>query len=187
VRWKGQDVFLRAAALVVREMPEVYFLLVGEPDPEESSGLEPFSLSLQELAEELGLADRVIFTGFRSDMGAVYATLSMAVHPAREAEPFGLAVAEAMASGIPVVAVNLGGPRELIEDGVSGLLVPPEDARTLARAILELLTNRERAAQLRRAGRPRAERLVALERQVRRLEELYEQALADRKGMAGSF
>jgi glycosyltransferase involved in cell wall biosynthesis len=149
---KGQEVFLRAAALVADRRPDTRYLVVGGA----LLGCEgDYPLRLQRLAEQLGLAERVRFAGHQSDVFPWLDALDVVVH-ASFGEAFGLAVVEAMALGKPVVATFAGGPAEIIEDGVSGILVPPGQPQVIAEAVLQILTRREVASMLARNAHERA-------------------------------
>jgi glycosyltransferase involved in cell wall biosynthesis len=108
------------------------------------------------LAAELGIADRVHFAGHQSDVHPWYDALDVVVH-ASFGEPFGLVLVEAMALGKPVVATAAGGPLEIIEDGISGVLIPPGDPDRLAATIDRILGDRSLAAALGRAAAERAQ------------------------------
>lgn len=174
VPWKNHGLFLRAAALTAKEFPSAIFFLAGADLYGDHPG---YRSRLEKLADELGLRDVVIFMGFRKDMPRVLAGMDMLVHPASH-EPFGRALAEAMAAGKPVVAVNSDGPRELIEDGVSGLLVPPDDAETLAIAMRRILKDRALAVRLGDAARLRIENDFRVDRMVEKIELLYREVLS---------
>jgi len=111
---------------------------------------------LRALARELGVAERVHLLGLRDDVPELLAAADLFVHPSRS-EGLPLAVLEAMAAGLPVVASRVGGIPEAVEDGVTGLLVPPEDPDALAAALGTLASDPPRRAALARAGRTRAE------------------------------
>jgi glycosyltransferase involved in cell wall biosynthesis len=139
---KGHPTLLEAWPEVLRAVPDAYLLIVGEGSRRDA---------LEAQARELRIAHRIVFTGRRDDVPAVTAALDVAVLPSyREAQ--GLSVLEAMALSRPVVASNVGGIPEMIEDGVTGLLVPPHDAGALAAAIIRLLTDHPYADMLGRAG-----------------------------------
>ncbi len=122
--WKGQDVFLRALARV----PAATGLIVGEALFGEHE-VEP---ELRSLARRLGVEDRVVFTGFRTDPGRIMAASDLVVHSSTAPEPFGRVVVEAMLAGTPVVAAAAGGPREIVDHGRTGWLVEPGDPAALA-------------------------------------------------------
>ncbi len=141
---KGHPTLLEAWPMVLRAVPDAYLLIVGEGSRRDA---------LEAQARELQIAHRVVFTGRRDDVPAVTAALDVAVLPSyREAQ--GLSVLEAMALSRPVVASNVGGIPEMIDDGVSGLLVPPHDAEALADAIIRLLQDHPYADTL-GSSRPR--------------------------------
>jgi glycosyltransferase involved in cell wall biosynthesis len=149
---KGQDVFLRAAALLAETRPDARFLVVGGA----IIGTEgSFPGSLPRLARRLGIEDRVRFTGHVDDVGPYLDALDVAVCPSRR-EAFGLAVVEALDRGVPVVATDTDGPREILAGGEAGLLVPAEDPRALADALARVLADSSLSAQLSTAGRRRA-------------------------------
>ncbi len=125
---------------------------------------------------ELGLEQSVIFTGRRDDVPAVTKSLDVAVLPSyREAQ--GLTILEAMALSRPVVASNVGGIPEMIEDGKTGLLVPPHDAGALADAILRLLTDHPLADTLGRAGHDLVHERFCVELMARTVETIYDEAV----------
>jgi glycosyltransferase involved in cell wall biosynthesis len=162
---KGHPTLFEAWPAVIRTCPEAYLLVVGEGSRREE---------LEQLARELRIAHRVVFTGRRDDVPAVTAALDVAVLPSyREAQ--GLSILEAMALSRPVVATNVGGIPEVIEDGVSGLLVEPHDAPALAAAIGRLLTDHPFADGLARAGHDVVHDRFCVELMVRAVEELYDE------------
>lgn len=151
--WKGQDVFLRALALLPAGLP-VTAVVVGSP----MFGETEYEQQLHELAAELGLADRVAFPGFVQDVPGVLAGLDVLVHASVLPEPFGQVVVEGMAAGLTVVASREGGPGEIVEDGVDGLLVAPGDPQALADVLADVLADPGRRAALGRAARVSADR-----------------------------
>lgn len=140
---KAPDLFLRAAAIVSRETERpLRWLLVGPALDDHRAYYE----EMKKLAKELGLADKVTFTGLRTDMPAILALTDVFVSPSRnEAQPNVLN--EAMVAGVPVVATDVGDCREMLRQGEWGEVVPPEDPAALAQAILRILANPERARE----------------------------------------
>ncbi len=126
---KGIDLFLEAAVLVGREMPAARFVIVGRGPDEER---------LRRLADRLGLAQRVLFAGFRDDMPDVFAGLDVFALSSLSGEGSPAVLKEAMAAGVPVAATALDGVEEIVEDARHGLLTPPGDAPALARAVILL-------------------------------------------------
>ncbi len=138
-RRKGFDVLLASMAA----MPHTYLWIAGA-GPEE--------VELQRQATALGVAERVRWLGWQQDVGGLYAACDVFACPSR-AEPLGNVVIEAWAFDAPVVATAVAGPMSLIDDGVSGVLVPPEDADAMAAAIAALVADPGKADALRGAGR----------------------------------
>jgi glycosyltransferase involved in cell wall biosynthesis len=150
--WKGQDVFLRAAALIAERVPNARFAVVGDA----ILGWEgSYPDELRQLAETLGIADRVDFVGHQDDPIAWMDAFDVVVH-ASEGEPFGLVVVEAMALGRPVVATRGGGPDDIVDDGHNGLLVAPRDHDEMAASVVRLLEDRDLAARIGAAAAERA-------------------------------
>ena len=154
-RWKGQDVFLRGFA---EAFPDggAQATIVGAP----LFGEEDYESELRELAASLGVSERVRFAGFRDDVPAELSRLDVLVHASVIPEPFGQVVIEGMASGLPVVAAGSGGPAEVMDHEVHGLLYPPRDTEALAGALLRLAGEPELRARMGRAGVERARRFA---------------------------
>jgi glycosyltransferase involved in cell wall biosynthesis len=150
---KGQDVFLRAARRILDAVPETHFVIVGErfSTKEES---RTYEANLREAASRPPLAGYVHFPGWRPDGAGIIAGLSVLAHAAHQ-EPLGRVLLEALAAGTPVAATAVGGTPEIIEDGDSGLLVPPGDDRALAAAVVRLLDEAPLARRVAAAGRDR--------------------------------
>ena len=160
---KGHRTLLDAWPAVLRACPDAYLLVVGEGSHEDD---------LKRQASDLRIGHRVIFTGRREDMPAVTAALDVAVLPSyREAQ--GLSVLEAMALSRPVVASNVGGIPEMIEHGVSGLLVPPRDPDALAAAIVRLLEDHQLADMIARTGHDLVRSRFGIEQMVSAIEDIY--------------
>jgi glycosyltransferase involved in cell wall biosynthesis len=166
--WKGQHLFLEAAAQVAVRQPDVRFRLIGAP----MFGEEGYVEELRRRCQEEPLAGRVEFTGLVQDPRPEYDQLTVAVAASVTPEPFGNVIIEAMARGVPVVAPAEGGPAEILTDGVDGVLVPPRDPDAIAAAILELLESPETAAAMAdRAAATTADRFT-IEQGARRFMEI---------------
>ncbi|WP_375493259.1 glycosyltransferase family 4 protein, partial [uncultured Jatrophihabitans sp.] len=146
--WKGQDVALRALA----HLPDLRLRVIGSP----IFGEDDYLQQLRDLAAELGVADRVDFVGFVDDVEDELRRLDALVHASTVAEPFGQVVVEGLAAGVPVIATDAGGPREIVTDHVDGLLVAPGDADAMAGALRELAGDAALRAQLAENGVRRA-------------------------------
>jgi glycosyltransferase involved in cell wall biosynthesis len=156
--WKGHELFLCIARSIANELPVARFVMVGGAIYE-TAGHEGYRATLERRARELGLTDRVVFLGERHDVPEILAALDVLVHCPTSPEPFGRALAEAMAVGTPVVAADCGGIAEIVEEGVTGFLVPPGNAGAFAAAVMELLGDPAQRLRMGAAGRRRAERL----------------------------
>jgi len=149
---KGQELFLRAAALLATSIPRVRFLVIGGA----VLGWEgDYPESLRRLAESLGIADRVTFTGHQDNVYPWFDALDVAV-TASEGDAFGLVTVEALALGRPVVGVRSAGTAEILEDGYSGILVPPDEPDAMAQAIASILIDDALSSRLRSGAAERA-------------------------------
>jgi len=151
--WKGQDVFLRAFARAFPDGSE-RARIVGAPLFGESA----YQHELERLVAELGLAERVHFTGHRDDVVAEYGRADVLVHASTLPEPFGQVIVEGLAAGLPVLASDAGGPREILTHGETGLLHRPGDAVELAAHLRLVADDAALRARLRVAGLQVAER-----------------------------
>jgi glycosyltransferase involved in cell wall biosynthesis len=167
-RLKGLENFLEAAAMVRAHVPAARFLVVGETSPMDRDYLR----ELQEYAVRCGVEGSITFTGLRSDVPAVLASLTVSVMPSLN-EALSNVVLESMAAGAPTVATRVGGTPEAVVDGVTGILVPPADSAALADAIVHLLKNPQLAAHLGHAARARIADHFSVRRMVRATEDLY--------------
>lgn len=156
--WKGQDDAIRALAELAGSEQPRYLLLVGSAKFA-GSGTQYHNLAyerdLHALVEELGLADRVLFLGERADVPDVLAATDVLLLPSWR-EAFGRIAIEAMAMAVPVVATEVGGPAEIVDDGVDGLLLPPRQPSRWASGLGPLLDDPSRRAEMGAAARARA-------------------------------
>ena len=143
---KGHEVLIRAVPTVLASFPEAHFVIVGG----DLDGLhhQRYAAHLRRLPVELGIGSAVTFTGFRDDVPQIMAAADVVAHCSTHPDPFPGVVLQGMALGKAVVASDIGGPREQIEDGLSGILVAPGDPVVLARAITDLLGDPARRASL---------------------------------------
>jgi glycosyltransferase involved in cell wall biosynthesis len=172
---KGLEYFIDAAAAVGRRFPDARFLVVGEGLFGHKGGVArdvAYQRELERRAARLGLGERVLFTGFRADVPELLSEASVSVLPSLS-EGLSNTLLESMAAGVPAVATTVGGNPELIEDGSSGLLVPPRDAGALARAMVAILGDRDLARTLGEEAKRRVVEHFSLERMVRETEDLY--------------
>ena len=173
--WKGPDIVAEAIPHILRTLPNVRFTFVGSDGA--WSGGQRFSDLLQSSLPAQCLAKiRFLASVSHDRMPDLYRTATVVVVPSRW-EGFGFVCAEAMACGRPVVASRVGGLAELIEDGVSGLLVTPEDPNALADALIRLLRDKKRRQQMGQAARRRAETMFSHRVVVPRTIDLYRQVM----------
>lgn len=176
--WKGHIPFLEAASLVIKAFPTTRFLIVGHvpyfapPD---------YGNKLKQKVKDLNISEAVIFTGYRKDIPDIMSNIDILVVPSL-IESFGRVAIEAMASGKPVVAARSGGLPEIIDDGVTGLLVPPGDPAAMAEALIALIRDRAKGRMMGKAGRARAEEKFSMESNVRQIEGLYARILSHGRG-----
>jgi glycosyltransferase involved in cell wall biosynthesis len=168
---KGIQYMLEALPDVRKKFPECRYLIVGDGD---------FRPVLEAQTRDLGLVRNVIFTGQRGDIPDVLAVSDIFILPTlTEALP--TVLAEAMAAQKPIIASAVGGVPEMVEDGRNGLLVPPEEPRKLANAVISLLNDPERAAVMGKAGAAIAAEKFDIDRQCRQLEACYTELAAESK------
>ncbi len=168
--WKGQHIFLEAAALIHQQFPEARFQIIGSA----MFGEEAYEAKVRQLCKTLELTECVEFTGFRKDVPAMIEQLDVLVHASTIGEPFGQVVVEGMVAGKPVVATNGGGVPEIVQEGVTGWLVPMGESAPMAEAILRLLRDPEGAARMGAAGRQRVLDHFTIELTARRVEAVYD-------------
>jgi glycosyltransferase involved in cell wall biosynthesis len=154
--WKGHAVFLRAVARLSRDLSYRAYV-IGGPIYQTDNSQRTLD-ELRALAAELGIADRVGFTGYVADTASAIRALDVLVHASTQPEPFGRVIAEGMACGRAVICSAAGGAAELIADGTDALAHPPGDDTALAERIAELVRDPELRTRLGRAARITAER-----------------------------
>jgi glycosyltransferase involved in cell wall biosynthesis len=169
---KGHDLFLETAARIAPRVPGARFLLVGDGTLRES---------LQDRAIRMGIGDRVVFAGLLppQEIPAYIQAMDVVVHTSLR-EGIARVLPQAGAVGKPVVTHDLDGASEAVQHGISGYVVPPNDAEALAERVVELLVNQARRDEFGRAGREFARRNFSLEMMVRRINEVYLSQLASR-------
>lgn len=166
---KGQHTLIDAMARVAKTHSEVYALIAGNIADHIS---DAFLMSLKQRVREQGLCERIIFTGFVDNIIELYADLDLVILPSLF-EPFGRTLIEAMAMEKPVIAAAVGGPLEVVVEGETGFLVPPNDPDKLAEALLKILQDKELAKRLGENGKERVKRFFTIEEYVRKNEQVY--------------
>lgn len=175
VKEKGIVEFFEAAKIVKRCLPKTKFIIIGPMESGKKDAFNPGNIKVLDLESE------VIFLGMRTDIPELYAVMDILVLPSHR-EGFPRSPMEAAAMGKPVVATDIRGCREAVANGETGILVPVKDAQALAEAIIYLLQNEEKAQEMGRAGRKRAEELFDERKVFQRIESEYQRLLTKRCG-----
>ncbi len=164
---KGFEYFIEAIPDVLKRFPRAIFLIVGEGELKDE---------LKVKSRILKLEDKIIFTGFRNDIKDVLASIDTFVMPSlREGLP--VVLLEAMAMMKPIVATKIEGIREVLENGLTGLLVSPENPQVLSEAIVDLLIHKDKARQMGLAARKVVEERFGVDIMVQKVEGVYEELL----------
>jgi glycosyltransferase involved in cell wall biosynthesis len=174
---KGYEYLLRALGQARLEVPGLACVIVGEGDA-------GYRIELDRLTRDLGLSDRVVFAGFQRDVYPYLAAMDLFVLCSLR-EGLGIALLEAMAVGRPIVATKVGGVPEVVEDGVTGLLVPPGDPGSLARAIVRLAEAPALRRAMGEAGARRVRERFHVARMARQIGAVYGEVLRERHGSEG--
>jgi L-malate glycosyltransferase len=177
--WKGQDTAIEALKLLRKEGMDAHLLLIGSAKFTARSTRfdnQDYVARLHELVADAGLEDRVSWLGEREDVPELLSALDILLLPSWE-EPFGRAVIEAMALRVPVIASNVGGPSEVVQDGREGYLLAPREPRAWAQAIRRIAESRERADEMGLAGRRRVEQAFTVGGHVEAMLGVYERTV----------
>ena len=166
---KGHRFLLDAMPALLESFPALRLIFFGQ-------GAEETALRGQ--VKALGLQDRVIFAGFRTDLPKILPCLDLVVHPALM-EGLGISLLQAAGAGVPIVAVNAGGMPEVVRDGLNGLLVPPADTPALRDAIRRLLSDRQLLQRMGQAGTELVEREFSIDRMVEGNLQVYREITAN--------
>jgi glycosyltransferase involved in cell wall biosynthesis len=172
--WKGQEVLAEAAGQVLQNHPDAHFVAVGSYFADEVHYLE----KLKSLISSLGLNGKFHLADYRPNVTAVYRALDIFVLPSRKPEPFGRVTVEAMMQGRAVIATNHGGTCELIQEGVTGVLVPPSDAKALVTAIERFLDDRSLGEKMGKAAATYARENFGLPRYQDKMRDVIDRLVA---------
>jgi len=165
---KGIKYLLKAFPLIKASVPDVKLLIVGKTLPGQKAYLN--------MLKGIAMDRNIVFAGTRPDVYDIIAACDMLAVPSLS-EAFGRTVIEAMACGKPVIASNVGGIPEIIDDGKTGILVPPKDEKALASAVIRLFTDKALADSMGTAGRIRAEQHFSINSQVKEIEGVIDELL----------
>ncbi|MHB8092083.1 MAG: glycosyltransferase family 4 protein [Syntrophales bacterium] len=169
---KGQRYLIEACARLASENPALRVLCVGESIDQD------YLRSCQEMAQQLGISDLIIFTGHEKNVPQLLYETDIFVLPSSFGEAFSRAIIEAMAMGKAIIATDVGGAAEAIEDGVSGFIVPPGDAAKLSECLLILARDPTLRRRFGKAARERVESRFSIEENICKTQRLYEEILA---------
>ena len=173
LRRKGQEVLVRAAGVLKARGFHPKILIIGTTFP----GNEDHLAALKGMIAEGGLQDQVVLTGELSDVRPAYAAMNVLVLASAQPEPLGDVMMEAMAMGVPVIATNIGGPPEVVQEGITGFLVPPGDAKAMADKIQLLMGDAELGWRLGGAGPRRVKERFSIGEMMGKIESLYTQCM----------
>lgn len=172
--WKGQDILLKAAKGVLEEAPNCRFFIIGDS----ASRDDAYKKHLVALAEELGIGDKVIFTGYRSDVPEMLKMLDLVIHAPKEPDPLPGVVIQAAAMKKTIIASRCGGIPDIIKDGEDGVLFEPGDVEGLRAAIAGLLKDMGKRERLAENARKVFLEKFTLDMTIKKVEEAYEDALS---------
>jgi len=160
---KGFETFIRAIPEIISAAPESRFLFVGDG---------PLKTKLIRRSEQLGVRDKIVFAGFRSDIREILSAIDLFVVPSL-LEGFPMVTLEAMAVAKPIIATQIDGITEQITDGKNGILVPPKNPGVLAEMVLKLIRNKELSRKLGATARQKVEQEFSVEKMVAETEKVY--------------
>lgn len=178
---KGCFKLIETAPLVIQKLPDVKFLIVGSGDMMDRENDNDSKISenhkidrlFRRMVDKKKLSDHFIFLGQRFDVEDILPLIDCLTFPSIAPEPFGGIMVEAMACGLPVVASDIGASQEIVVDNITGLLVKPGDPKALSEALIDILTDEEKARRFGEAGRKRAEELFDIEKIAPQLVNMY--------------
>lgn len=165
-RWKGQDYFIDAALKVLEDYPDVIFLIAGDVFEDE----DYLKRNLEKKISESGHSEKIKLLGLVSNMEKFYHSLNIFVLPSIKPEPFGLVILEAMAREIPVIATNFGGPSEIIQNDVTGILVEPQNASELANKIKYLINDSEKRKIIAKNGQKMQQEVFSIDEYIQKIQ-----------------
>lgn len=165
-KWKGYEYFIDMAKILVEQIPNSKFFLVGDGDEKENLMLK---------VKNLRLGNKFFFPGWRKNIAEFISLFDVLVIPTSTEEPFGRTAIEAMSCGKPVVATNSGGLAEIIDNKITGILVEPKSAKALAEACVWLVQNKDKAKEIAEKARQKVEKVFSHKQYVGDIINLYEE------------
>lgn len=171
--WKGHRILFEACARILGDFPDLRLFVVGDG---------PLREQMPGWADELGIADHVIFAGHRDDVPACMKAMDVCVLPSLKNEATSQVMPQAMLVGTPVICSSAGGLTEVVQDGVTGRVVPPGDAPALAKALHDCFSAPERTAAMARNARVHALAHLTFDQQIQHTLDAYRKVLQNRRG-----
>ncbi len=169
IEWKGIKEFILSANYVFKEVSDAKAFIVGDS----SDCYKHYYNSMITLVRNLGLDDKIVFTGFREDIPALINMMNVVVHASTRPEPFGMVLIEGMAMNKPIIATKAGGPLDVIVDSESGFLVDIGDSVEMGRKIVHLLKNPDLSKKMGNNARERVVKYFCKERYAKEIEGIY--------------
>jgi glycosyltransferase involved in cell wall biosynthesis len=166
---KGYEYFIRAAAIIAKNIPKVKFLIIGEEE-------DKLKKRITKEINAFGLSDKVILLGFREDVPELLRILDVFALSS-VSEGLSIATIEAMAAGVPVVVTKSGGPQEVVVEGKTGFLVPPKDEKSLAEKALLLLKSARLATSMGKDAQARVRLKFSIDTMIRNYQRVYQECL----------
>jgi glycosyltransferase involved in cell wall biosynthesis len=168
---KGHEYFIKAVSYVQKLLPNVKAVIIGGP----WKGAETYELKLKRMATEL-CGDAIYFTGHRNDVAEIYSDLDVVAHPSLSENLGG--AAESLLCQVPTVSTNVGGFPDIVKDGETGWCVPPGDSESLAKALIEAITNRPEAIKRAERGSALARNLLDINKTGKQILDIYKDVLS---------
>jgi len=172
--WKGQDIFIQAATEVLKKNKKVVFYIIGSSSEYDQKTLK-FEKKLRKLVKDLKLENKIKFWGHVENLEKEFRNLDIIVHASKKTEPFGRVIIEAMNFGKIVVATNLGGPQEIIENAKDGYLIEANNPELLAEKILTIMQKTN--STIPQNALQKIKNKFELKKQIRKIEKYWEKLL----------
>jgi glycosyltransferase involved in cell wall biosynthesis len=173
--WKGQDYFLKAFAEILKKHPNTKALIVGDLRATQEGQL--YYDRLKNITKELNISNDVIFTGHRFDIPNIMVASDIIVHSASKPEPFGRVIVEAMLAGTPIIATKAGGVPEIIEDQITGVLIPLHDVESMVDAIQKVMEDHKISNKMAKIAKKYAKDKFSVQQHVCAIENIYQTIL----------
>lgn len=173
IDWKGIKEFILAANIVFKHLPKAIGFIVGDP----SDGSIDYYNEMETLVNNLRLKDKLVFTGYRSDVAQLMKFMNLIVHASIRPEPFGMVIIEGMALRKPIVATRGGGPNDIVVNGETGYLVESGNTYEMAHAIIKLLGDKQLCLEMGFKGQRRAKKQFSSKVYAKKMENIYKMIL----------